>query len=145
MNFIFAILISSCFREWKEKVNLEDITEEDAISYNRKDTFIFDKKKSGLGLTGNEIVMVPNIVLIVRIIHFDFIFCFVNALLNILLVLPSDNSYSGSFREAYHVDFSSKGFGFYLRKSQNYIFAGQSFWSAFWWNWNQLRPNGICS
>ena len=66
---IVLICIILILREWKEKVNLEDLEDEDAIYYNRKDTFIFKKEKSGPGLTGDEIVTIPHPVLVVSIFH----------------------------------------------------------------------------
>ncbi|CAH2982872.1 unnamed protein product [Chilo suppressalis] len=52
------------FDEWKEKVELEDSEENDTITYKKKDTFIFRPDLSGPGLTGEEIITMPHVVMI---------------------------------------------------------------------------------
>lgn len=47
-------------REWKEKYDLVDDEESDTLTYNYKNTFIYKKEKNGPGLTGDEIVTMPN-------------------------------------------------------------------------------------
>lgn len=54
-----------CFSEWKSKVNLVDNAEEDTITYNMLNTFIFDPDLTK-PLTGDEIVVIPNILMLVR-------------------------------------------------------------------------------
>lgn len=49
------------FEEWKEKVEMDDHEEDDTITYKRLDKFFFRKDKSGPGLTGEEIITMPNI------------------------------------------------------------------------------------
>lgn len=51
---------SSIYREWKEKFDLVDDEETDTLTYNYKNTFIYKKEKNGPGLTGDEIVTMPN-------------------------------------------------------------------------------------
>lgn len=48
------------FREWKEKVDLVEDTEEDTITFYLKDSFIFRPDLSN-GLTGEEIITLPHI------------------------------------------------------------------------------------
>ena len=43
---------------------MEDNEEEDTVSFNMKDTWVFKKEKSG-GLTGEEMITIPNILLAV--------------------------------------------------------------------------------
>ncbi|XP_075167837.1 sensory neuron membrane protein 1-like [Haematobia irritans] len=45
------------FEEWKDKYDLEDIEEEDAVEFNMRNTFIF---RPDLGLSGEEIVVFPH-------------------------------------------------------------------------------------
>ncbi|XP_037942188.1 sensory neuron membrane protein 1-like [Teleopsis dalmanni] len=45
------------FEEWKDKYNIEDIEEEDAVTFNMRNTFIF---RPDLGLSGEEIVTIPH-------------------------------------------------------------------------------------
>lgn len=54
----FFILFSS--REWKEKFDLIDDDKDDTLTYHYKNTFIFRADLSGPGLTGNEIITMPN-------------------------------------------------------------------------------------
>lgn len=53
-----------CSSEWKKKVDVVDIESEDAVEYNPVDTFIFEKDRSS-PLTGNEIVTIPNPLIVV--------------------------------------------------------------------------------
>ncbi|KAJ9589995.1 hypothetical protein L9F63_016887, partial [Diploptera punctata] len=50
------------FEEHKEKVNIEDFDKDDTVAYNPKDTWTFKIDKSN-GLTGNEIITFPNVLL----------------------------------------------------------------------------------
>ncbi|CAG9788135.1 unnamed protein product [Diatraea saccharalis] len=52
------------FDEWKEKVEVEDDEEDDTITYRKRDTFYFRPDLSGPGLTGEEIIIMPNIVML---------------------------------------------------------------------------------
>lgn len=61
------LFVSSFFtREWKEKVEIEDHEEDDTITYKKRDVFYFKPELSGPGLTGEEIVVIPHIFLLVR-------------------------------------------------------------------------------
>lgn len=52
------------FREWKSKTNLVDNAEEDTITYNMLNTWYFDEEESK-PLTGDEILVLPNILILV--------------------------------------------------------------------------------
>lgn len=52
--------ISIHFREWKEKYNLVDNDENDTLTYNFKQTYIFRPDLSAPGLTGDEIIVMPH-------------------------------------------------------------------------------------
>jgi hypothetical protein len=54
-----------CFSEDKEKVNIVDHEDDDTVSFNLKDTWHFNQNESG-NLTGDEIVTIPNVLLLVR-------------------------------------------------------------------------------
>ena len=47
------------FSEWKEKLNFYDNETDDTVSFNMKNKFIFNKKKS-FPLTGEEIITMPH-------------------------------------------------------------------------------------
>nr|AFG73002.1 sensory neuron membrane protein 1 [Cnaphalocrocis medinalis] len=51
------------FDEWKEKVGIEDHEEDDTITYKKRDVFIFRPDLSGPGLTGEEIVVIPHVLM----------------------------------------------------------------------------------
>lgn len=53
-------------REWKEKVDVVDNDQDDTMTFNMKNTFIFNKQKSG-SLTGDEMVTIPHPFIMVRI------------------------------------------------------------------------------
>ncbi|CAH0726868.1 unnamed protein product, partial [Brenthis ino] len=48
------------FEEWKEKVEVEDQDDTDTINYKKLDKFYFKKELSGSGLTGEEVIVMPN-------------------------------------------------------------------------------------
>ncbi|KAI8432032.1 hypothetical protein MSG28_004552 [Choristoneura fumiferana] len=48
------------FEEWKEKVEVEENDEDDTINYKKLDVFLFKPEQSGPGLTGEEIITMPN-------------------------------------------------------------------------------------
>ncbi|CAG9788134.1 unnamed protein product [Diatraea saccharalis] len=50
--------------EWKEKLEIEENEEDDTIMYKRRDTFYFRPELSGPGLTGEEIIVMPHILMI---------------------------------------------------------------------------------
>lgn len=52
------------FREWKEKFDLTDNEEDDTLTFNMKNTFIFRPDMSN-GLTGNEIITTVNSLIMV--------------------------------------------------------------------------------
>jgi len=54
-----------CCREDKEKVNIVDHEDDDTVAFNLKDTWYFNQKESG-NLTGDEIITIPNVLLLVR-------------------------------------------------------------------------------
>jgi hypothetical protein len=54
-----------CFSEYKEKVNIVDHEDDDTVSFNLKNTWHFNQNGSG-NLTGDEIVTVPHVLLLVR-------------------------------------------------------------------------------
>lgn len=54
--------------EWKEKESLEDDTNEDTVEFSFKNTFIFDEELT-LPLTGDEIITMPHMAMIVRKIN----------------------------------------------------------------------------
>lgn len=53
------------FSEWKEKENLEDDINKDTIEFSFRNTFIFDETMT-LPLTGDEIITMPHMAIIVR-------------------------------------------------------------------------------
>jgi len=57
------------YSEWKEKENLEDDIQDDTLGFNFKNTFIFDEMMT-LPLTGDEIITMPHLALIVRYITY---------------------------------------------------------------------------
>lgn len=52
------------FSEWKEKENLKDDVNSDTVEFNFKNTFIFDELMT-LPLTGDEIITMPHLAMIV--------------------------------------------------------------------------------
>ena len=60
VNRHFADRESPSNREWKEKFDLVDDEDEDTLTYNYKNTYIFRKDLSGPGLTGDEIITMAN-------------------------------------------------------------------------------------
>jgi len=52
------------FSEWKEKENLIDDIEADTVEFSFKTTFVFDEM-STLPLTGDEIIVMPHLAMIV--------------------------------------------------------------------------------
>lgn len=63
MNFNYDF-----FSEWKEKENLKDDIKEDTLDFNFKNTFVFDEELT-LPLTGDEIIIMPHLAMIVRCIN----------------------------------------------------------------------------
>lgn len=51
-------------RQWRSKVNLVDNVDEDTITFQFKSSWYFDKKETE-PLTGDEIIVVPHIMLLV--------------------------------------------------------------------------------
>ncbi|XP_039956690.1 sensory neuron membrane protein 1-like [Bactrocera tryoni] len=45
------------FEEWKDKYDLEDFEDEDAVAYNMRNTFIF---RPDLGLSGEDLIVMPH-------------------------------------------------------------------------------------
>jgi hypothetical protein len=54
-----------CCREDKEKLNIVDHEDDDTVAFNLKDTWYFNQDESG-NLTGDEIITIPNVLLLVR-------------------------------------------------------------------------------
>nr|AZB52756.1 sensory neuron membrane protein 1 [Heortia vitessoides] len=61
------------FDEWKEKVEVEDHEEDDTITYKKKDAFYFRPDLSGPGLTGDELIITPHLLIIpvTTLVHRD--------------------------------------------------------------------------
>lgn len=59
--------------EFREKFNFVDDNETDTVEYDLKNTFFFRPDLSE-GLTGDEIVTVPNPLILVRFLKFKFHF-----------------------------------------------------------------------
>jgi hypothetical protein len=53
------------FSEDREKVNIIDHEDDDTVSFNLKNTWHFNQNESG-SLTGDEIVTIPHVLLLVR-------------------------------------------------------------------------------
>jgi hypothetical protein len=60
-----CVYITSLCREYKEKLDLKDNNEDDTVSFNPRDYFIFKREMSG-GLTGDEIITIPHAAILVR-------------------------------------------------------------------------------
>ena len=60
--------MTSLCREYKEKLDLKDHNEDDTVSFNPRDYFIFKREKSG-GLTGDEIITIPHMALLVSPVY----------------------------------------------------------------------------
>jgi hypothetical protein len=60
--------MASLCREYKEKLDLKDHNEDDTVSFNPRDYFVFIKEKSG-GLTGDEIITIPHMAILVSIFY----------------------------------------------------------------------------
>jgi hypothetical protein len=54
-----------CCREFKEKINVVDHRNNDTVSFNPRDTWYFNGRKSE-GLTGHEMLTIPHPALLVR-------------------------------------------------------------------------------
>lgn len=59
-----SAIIIFCSSEWKQKVNLVDYRENDTVSFNMKNTWMFNKGQSG-NLTGDELVTIPHVAVLV--------------------------------------------------------------------------------
>jgi hypothetical protein len=62
---VVYVPITSLFREYKEKLDLKDNNEDDTVSFNPRDYFIFKRELSD-GLTGDEIITIPHAAILVR-------------------------------------------------------------------------------
>nr|UEN71286.1 sensory neuron membrane protein 1 [Gregopimpla kuwanae] len=51
------------YDEWKEKIDTEDREEDDTVEYSQRTTWIFNPSKSN-GLTGNEVLTFPHILML---------------------------------------------------------------------------------
>lgn len=56
-----------CCSEYKHKAELMDHEEDDSVSFNNRNTWFFNKLKSG-ALTGDEIITIPHLLILVKII-----------------------------------------------------------------------------
>nr|QRF70962.1 sensory neuron membrane protein [Semiothisa cinerearia] len=52
------------FEEWKKKVEIEDHEEDDTITYKKVDKFLFKPELSGPGLTGEETIVLPHLLML---------------------------------------------------------------------------------
>ena len=59
---------ASLCREYKEKLGLKDHNEDDTVSFNPRDYFIFKRENSG-GLTGDEIITIPHMAILVSLLY----------------------------------------------------------------------------
>ena len=60
--------MTSLCREYKEKLDLKDHNDDDTVSFNPRDYFIFKREKSG-GLTGDEIITIPHMAILVSPVY----------------------------------------------------------------------------
>jgi hypothetical protein len=58
--------MTSLCREYKEKLDLKDHNEDDTVSFNPRDYFIFKRELSG-GLTGDEVITIPHMAILVSL------------------------------------------------------------------------------
>lgn len=64
-------LSTSLYREYKEKLDLKDNNEDDTVSFNPRDYFIF-KREMSEGLTGDEVITIPHAAILVRVAPFHY-------------------------------------------------------------------------
>lgn len=62
--------------EWKTKEIIADNDKDDTVTYDMTNTFIFrpDLTAKASGLTGNEIVTIPHLIVMVSFSHFYRVF-----------------------------------------------------------------------
>lgn len=61
-----SLVAKYVYREWKEKIDVEEHEEDDTITYKKRDVFYFKPELSGSGLTGEEMIVIPHIFVVVR-------------------------------------------------------------------------------
>nr|QIJ45702.1 sensory neuron membrane protein [Glyphodes pyloalis] len=88
------------FDEWKEKVEVEEHDEDDTITYKKRDYFYFRPDLSGPGLTGEETVVIPHLLMlgIATIVNRD-----KPAMMNML-----GKAFNGIFDEPKHIFLKAK-------------------------------------
>lgn len=59
------MFLVSVSREWKEKFDMSDNEEDDTLTFNMKNTFIFRRDLSAKGLTGDETITTVNSLIMV--------------------------------------------------------------------------------
>jgi len=62
------IILGLFYSEYKSKAELLDHEEDDSVSFNNRDTWFFNRQKS-VPLTGDEIITIPHILILVKILR----------------------------------------------------------------------------
>lgn len=104
--FLYTILIPTkiylhylIYREYKDKFDIVDNKEEDTMEYDYRNTYIFRPDLSGVGLTGNEIVVMPHPLILAMALSVNVdrpeLVPFIRTAMNGLLHNPKDIFYKG--------------------------------------------------
>lgn len=86
-TFLFHLLNFHCYREWKTKVNIIDDNAEDTMEYDYVNTIYFRPDLSGIGLTGDEFVVLAHPLILGNFFNNLFIYLLSLGLSHLFIIL----------------------------------------------------------